>query len=89
MMNSNCQIVLILCQIFKIISNKSLKRHETLTAIPPIHAYINRINNRLAFEIKDECKLELQTPEIMKLFSKTKELINKTKIEKKYLKKLK
>ena len=57
MMNSNCQIVLILCQIFKIISNKSLKRHETLTAIPPIHAYINRINNRLAFEIKDECKL--------------------------------
>ena len=39
--------------------------------------------------IKDECKLELQTPEIMKLFSNTKELINKTKIEKKYLKKLK
>ena len=57
MMNSNCQIVLILCQIFKIISNKSLKGHETLTAIPAIHAYINRINNRLAFEIKDECKL--------------------------------
>ena len=34
-----------------------IKKHETLTAIPPIHAYINRINNRLVFKIKDGCKL--------------------------------
>ena len=42
-----------------------IKKRETLT-IPPIHVYINRIN-RLVFQIKDGYKLELQTPEIMKL----------------------
>ena len=26
-----------------------IKEHETLTAIPPIHVYINRINNRVVF----------------------------------------
>ena len=31
------------------------------------------------FKIKDEYKLELQTPETMKLFSSTKKLIDKTK----------
>ena len=49
-----------------------IKKHVTLTAIAPIHAYINRINNRLVFKIKDGYKLELQTPAIMKLFSSTK-----------------
>ena len=29
-----------------------IKKHETSTAIPPIHVYINRINNRLVFKIK-------------------------------------
>ena len=38
-----------------------IKKHETLTAIPPIHVYINKINNRLVFKIKDRHKLELQT----------------------------
>ena len=38
-----------------------------------------RINNRLVFKIKDEYKLELQTPETMKLFGNTKKLIDKTK----------
>ena len=45
-----------------------IKKHETLTTIPPIHVYINRINNRLVFKIKDGYKLDLQTPETMKLF---------------------
>ena len=31
-----------------------IKKHETLATIPPIHVYINRINNRLVFKIKDE-----------------------------------
>ena len=30
-----------------------IKKHETLKAIPPIHVYINRSNNRLVFKIKD------------------------------------
>ena len=56
-----------------------IKKHETLTTVPPIHVYINGINNRLVFKIKDEYKLELQTSETMKLFGNTKKLIDKTK----------
>ena len=37
-----------------------IKNRETLTTILPIHVYINSINNRLVFKIKDEYKLELQ-----------------------------
>ena len=79
MMHLNCQMVLILFQIFTIYIEFTIKRHETLTTIPPIHVYINRINNRLVFKIKDGYKLELQTPETMKLFGNTKKLIDKTK----------
>ena len=56
-----------------------IKKHETLPTSPPIHIYINRINNRLVFKIKDGCKLELQTPKTMKLFGSTKKVLNKTK----------
>ena len=31
----------------------SIKKHETLTITPLIRVYINRINNRLVFTIKD------------------------------------
>ena len=33
-----------------------LNKHDKLTAIPPIHVYVNRINNRLVFKIKDGIK---------------------------------
>ena len=33
------------------------KKHRTLTAIPPIHAYITRDDNRFAFKMKDGYKL--------------------------------
>ena len=56
-----------------------IKKHKTLKTIPPVHVYINRINNRLVFNIKDRYKLELQTPETMELFGSTKKLIDKTK----------
>ena len=59
------------------------KKHERITAFPAIHVYIDRINNRLVFRIKNGYKLELQTPETMKLFSRTKKLIGKTKIAEK------
>ena len=49
-----------------------IKKHETLTAVPLIRIYINIINNRLVFKIKDGYKLELQTPETIKLFASTK-----------------
>ena len=49
-----------------------IKKHETLTTIPPINVCINGINNRYVFKIKDSYKLELQTSETMKLFGSTK-----------------
>ena len=49
MINLNYQMVLILFQILKIMQY-IIKNHETLTTIPPIHVYINRINNRLVFK---------------------------------------
>ena len=58
---------------------KCIKKHKSVTAIPPICVDINRINNRLVFKIKDRYKLQLQTPETMKLFGSTKKLIGKTK----------
>ena len=56
-----------------------IKKHETLTTILTTHIYINIINNRLVYKIKDGYKLELQTPETMRLFGSTKKLIDKTK----------
>ena len=53
--------------------------HAVLTANPPINICISKINNRLFFKIKDGCKLELRTPETMKLFDSNKKLIGKAK----------
>ena len=39
-----------------------INKHEALKINPPIHVYISRINSRLVFKIKDEYKLDLQTP---------------------------
>ena len=50
-----------------------IKKHETF-----VHAYINRINNRLVFKLKDGYKIELQKPESMKLIGSTKKLIHKS-----------
>ena len=55
------------------------KRLEKLTAISPIHIYINWNNNRLVSKTKDWNKLVLQTPETMKPFGSTKKSIDKTK----------
>ena len=49
-----------------------IKKQETLTTIPPIYVYINRIHNRLVFKVKDGYEVELQTPETMKLSGSTK-----------------
>ena len=37
-----------------------IKKHEKLTKFSPIYVYINRINNKLVFKIKDEYKLEFK-----------------------------
>ena len=55
-----------------------IKKHKTSTTIPPIHVHINGINNRFVFEIINGYKLELETPETVKLFGGTKKSIDKT-----------
>ena len=56
-----------------------MEKHETLPTNIPIYIYINRINIRLLFKIKDRYKLEIQTSKTVKLFGSTKKLIDKTK----------
>ena len=52
MMKLNYLMVLLQCQIF--IIRVHHKEHETLPTNPPTHIYINRINNRLLFKVKDD-----------------------------------
>ena len=48
-----------------------IKKHETLTENPPIQIYPNKIKNRIVFKIKTGYKLELLTPETMRLLGST------------------
>ena len=56
-----------------------LKKHSESVDNPSIRMYINRIENRITFEIKNGCYLELLTPETMKLLGSTESKINKDK----------
>ena len=56
------------------------KKKKQLSTNLSIHIYINRINYELELKIKDGQKLELQTPDTIKLFASTKKLIDNTKI---------
>ena len=62
-----------------------IKKHETLTENPSIQIYPNKIKNRIVFKIKTGYKLELLTPETMKLLGSTKKEADKIKMEKMYL----
>ena len=79
MMNLNCLAFLIQCHVFKIYVEYIMKNHETLPNNPPIHIYINRINNSLLFKAKDGHKLELKTLETVKLLGSTKKLNKQNK----------
>ena len=46
-----------------------IKKQETLTEDPPVEIYLNKIKNRIVFKIKTGYKLELLTPETMRLGS--------------------
>ena len=56
-----------------------IKKHETLTENPPVQIYVNKIKNRIVFKIKTGYKLELLTPETMKLLGSTKKDVDKNK----------
>ena len=56
-----------------------IKKHETLTENPPIQIYPNKIKNRIVFKIKTGYKLELLTPETMRLLGNTKKDVDADK----------
>ena len=56
-----------------------IKKHETLTENPPVQIYANKIKNRIVFKIKTGYKLELLTPETMRLLGSTKKDVDKDK----------
>ena len=57
-----------------------LQKHSESVDNPSIRMYINRIENRITFKIKNGYYLELLTPEIMKLLGSTESKITKNKI---------
>ena len=75
MMNLNYQMDCILYQIFKII----FKKHRENTNTPSVQIYVNKIENRSTFTIKDGYSLELLTPETMKLLESTENKITEDK----------
>ena len=56
-----------------------LKKHSESVNNPSIRMYINRIENRITFKIKNGYYLELLTPETMKLLGSTESKITKDK----------
>ena len=48
------------------------KKHETLTENPPLQIYPKKIKNRIVFKMETVYKLELLSPETMKLLGSTK-----------------
>ena len=56
-----------------------IKKHETLTENPPVQIYPNKIKNRIVFKVKTGYKLELLSPETMKLLGSTKKDVDQDK----------
>ena len=56
-----------------------IKKHKTLAENPPIRNYPNKIKNRIVFKIKTGHKLELLSPETMKLLGSTKKDVDNDK----------
>ena len=56
-----------------------IKKDETLTENPSIQIYPNKIIKRIVFKVKTDNKLELLSPETMKLFGSTKKDVDNDK----------
>ena len=56
-----------------------LKKHGEDIDKPSVQIYVNKIENRVTFKIKNECSLKLVTSETMKLLGSTKNKITKDK----------
>ena len=56
-----------------------IKKQETLAKNSPIQIYPKKIKNRIVFKVKTSYKLELLSPETMKLLVSTKKGVGKDK----------
>ena len=61
-----------------------IKKHETLAENQPVQVYPNKIKKRIVFKIDAGCKLELLTPEIIKLLGSGKKDVKTIKMVKTY-----
>ena len=58
-----------------------VKKHETIADDPPVQIYVNKIKNRIVFEIKTGYRLELLSPETMELLGSSRKMLIKIKRE--------
>ena len=84
MTNLNCLMDHILYQIFKIIFNIFKKKHGQNIDNPSVKIYVNKIENRITFKVKNGCSLELLTPETVKSLGRIENKITKDKNGAKY-----
>ena len=69
----------VLYQIFKIILSIFKTKYWESVDNPSVQIFVNKIENKVTFKIKNGCSLELLTPETMKLLGSTKNKIAKDK----------
>ena len=56
-----------------------INKYETLAENSAVQIYPNKIKNRIIFKVKTGYKLELLSPETMKLLGSTKKVVDKDK----------
>ena len=56
-----------------------IKKHKSIADNPPVQIYVSKIKNRIVFKIKTGYKLELLSPETMKLLGSTKKDVDQDK----------
>ena len=56
-----------------------LRKHGENTDKPSVQTYVNKIENRVTFKVKDGYSLEFLTPETMKLLGNIENKITKDK----------
>ena len=79
MKNLNYPMDRIQYQIFKVFFEYILKKHSENVDNPSIRIYVNKIENRITFKIKNGYYLELLSPETVKLLGSTGSKITKDK----------
>ena len=65
-------MILLICLMVQDYFEFIIKKHKTLTENLPIQIYSSKIKNRIVFKITTGYKLELLTPEAIKLWGSTK-----------------